>query len=184
MKTQLRYGLGLLVAACALVAVQVVPKLEQHGLREGGSAVEAAPGARVQLGGATVRLISLEPGTADEPLPGTKPVTAIIGITPGDAAASKAMAKGCDAAVRDGADRVWGPARSVDGRKDVSTLCSKVDKNYKAILAPPGKEVTWQASFAVPKDAVSSLRVEVRLGGVADFVRLAPPPGETQRLAD
>lgn len=167
----LKYGLGLVAAVCALVAIQVGPKLEHTD-----SPLESG-----RFAGSTWRLISLEPATSDRQLPpGTKPVTAVLSVTPGDAAASKLMAKGCDTSVRDGRDRSWGPASEVTGRKGVSTLCTKLDKKYKALLATPGVEVTWQASFVVPADAVSSLLVEVRLDGVQDFVRLAVPAAGTR----
>ncbi|WP_157246318.1 hypothetical protein [Nonomuraea typhae] len=171
------YGLGLVAGVAALVAVQVLPKLEDYALRTGGAAIAPAAGSGAAFSGSTWRLIGIG-ATPGEDLPqGTTGVTAIIGVTPGDDAAAKAMAKGCETAVRDARQRVWTTSSRVKGVAGVSTLCTQIDrKTYKPILAKPGVEVRFQASFAVPADAVSSLRVEVRLPDhYESFVRLTPP---------
>ncbi|WP_327090699.1 hypothetical protein OIE66_08765 [Nonomuraea sp. NBC_01738] len=168
----LLHGLGLLAALAALVAVQVLPKLEDYTLRSGGSPAPAATFA-----GASWRLISLAPAQGDDLPPGTKAVIAVLGVTPRDRAASEAISEGCDSAVRDDRDRVWTTAGRVTPLPGLSTLCTRIDKKtYKPILARPGAESRWQAAFVVPADAVSSLRVEVRLPKHDDFVRLAPSP--------
>ncbi|MFE0148360.1 hypothetical protein ACFWY5_14545 [Nonomuraea sp. NPDC059007] len=170
------YGLGLAAAVAALVAVQVVPKLEDYGLRSGGEPIDAAAGAGAAFEGSTWRLIGIGQTSGDDLPPGTTAVTAVIGVTPRDAAASKAMSKGCETAVRDARARTWTPTTRVKGVPKVSTLCTRIDeKTYKPILAKPGVEAKFQASFAVPADAVSSLRVEVRLRDHHEnFVRLTP----------
>lgn len=174
---QLWYGPALAAAVAVLVAIQVLPKLEQYALRAGGEPIEVAAGASATFAGSTWRLISVTPA-ADQDLPeGAEGVTAVIGVEPRDERASKALAKGCAAAVRDSRDRLWTSTTKVKGVEGVSTLCTEIDdKTYKPILVPPGTEVRWQASFAVPADALSSLRVEVRLEQRdVDFLRLTPP---------
>lgn len=173
---QLRYGLALVAAVGALVAVQVVPKLEDHRLRSGGSPVEGAPGEPVSYAGSQWRLVSLTPATGEKLPRGTSAVTAVIGVTPTDAAAGKVLTKGCEAAVRDAADRSWTPSSAVAALPGIASTCARIDKNYRPIPPPPGQEVRWQASFVVPADAVSSLLIEVRLSRAADFLRLAPAP--------
>ncbi|WP_188195656.1 hypothetical protein [Nonomuraea sp. SYSU D8015] len=169
------YGLGIIVSVAALVAVQVVPHLEQYTLEEGGSPVPAD-----SYGGASWRLISLAPATGENLPKGTAGVTAVIGVTPKDQAASKAMAQGCSATVRDRADRVWSPSRAVQGLPGLASVCMRLNK---PVLVPPGTELKWQASFAVPIEAVSSLQVEVRVQKTEGFVRLTPaaaPSGRPQ----
>ncbi|NUR82518.1 MAG: hypothetical protein HOY71_00365 [Nonomuraea sp.] len=166
------YGLGLLAAVAALVAVQVLPKLEQYELI---SDTRYPPAENGRFAGSTWRLLELRPAQGEGLPDGVKGVTAVIGVTPGDEAASKALGPGCEASVRDAADRVWGPSNDVRGEAGLTTLCTRIDeKTYKPILNRPGAEVKWQASFAVPAGAVSSLRVEVRLQKTDGFVRLSP----------
>lgn len=172
------YGLGLVGAVAALVAIQVVPKLEQHDLVAGTSVppVEAPANGSAKFAGSTWRLLGILPATADDLPKGITGVTAIISVTPGDQAAGRAMSEGCDASLRDGRDRTWGPSSKVHAKLGMTTLCTQIDKKtYKPIPATPGTETTWQAAFAVPADAVSSLRVEVRLPKTEGFVRLTPP---------
>ncbi|HEX4814148.1 MAG TPA: hypothetical protein VFV66_15500 [Nonomuraea sp.] len=170
-----RYALGLAGALAALVAVQVIPKLDDYTQRMGGSPVEAAAGAAAGHGGARWRLISLAPSGGEDLPAGTRPVTAVIGVTPAAESAGKAMAKGCEAAVRDAAGRVWGRDDGLPGVQGVAQSCLPTGKDNKPLPARPGVEIVWQASFVVPADALSSLRVEIRLAGADGFVRLAPP---------
>jgi hypothetical protein len=69
--SQIRYGLGLIAAVGALVAVHVVPKLEDYRLSSGGSPVERTAGASVDYAGSTWRLISFSLVTDDQVPKGT-----------------------------------------------------------------------------------------------------------------
>ncbi|GAA0911689.1 hypothetical protein [Nonomuraea longicatena] len=173
---QLWYALGLVPAVAALVAVQVVPKLEQYDLVRGGTPIVPQPGAPGTFAGSSWRLAELTWSDAEGLPPGSKAVTAVIGVTPGDEAAGRELIKGCAAAVRDARERLWSAATSVKGRADLPTTCAPFDEStFTAVPAEPGTEVRWQASFVVPADAVSSLRVEVRLAQRrVDHVRLTP----------
>jgi hypothetical protein len=173
---QLWYALGLIPAVAALVAVQVGPKLEQYDLIRGGTTIAPAPGAPGTFAGSSWRLAELTWSDAEGLPPGTKAVTSVIGVTPGAEAAGRDLAEGCAATVRDARGRLWSAATTIKGRADLPTTCAPFDEStFTTIPAKPGTEVRWQASFVVPADAVSSLRVEVRLAQRrVDHVRLTP----------
>ncbi|MEU7898911.1 hypothetical protein AB0B45_39405 [Nonomuraea sp. NPDC049152] len=171
-----RYALGLALAVTGVVTIQALPHLERYSLARGDAVVEAPPGGTAEHAGSRWRLISLEPAQPGELAPaGTRALTAVIGVTPLSREAGKALAKGCAAAVRDPSGRVWTSATgsSVTPLDGVEPTCARVDKNYKAVAPKTGKEVRWQASFVVPAAAADPLRVEVRLEGALEALRLA-----------
>ncbi|MFD1939482.1 MULTISPECIES: hypothetical protein [Nonomuraea] len=173
----LRYALGLVVAVAGVVGVQALPHLERYRAAMGDAVVEAPPGGPAQHAGSRWRLISLKPVDPGERAPaGTRALTAVIGVTPLSQEAGKTLAKGCAAAVRDPSGRVWTSATvsSVTPVDGVEPTCSRFDGNYKPVPPRVGKELRWQASFVVPAAAADPMRIEVRLEGVEEALRLAP----------
>ncbi|WP_344107301.1 hypothetical protein [Nocardiopsis rhodophaea] len=169
-----RVHLPYLLGLCVLLppAVGVPWWVERQAMLDQGTMPPSpalVSGSTADLAGSEWELRGMavgESGATSEPPEGTELVDAVFRVTPSDDTASELLESSCRFRVIDARDRSWEPTSSFSGREMPEGVMTPsfggcTDPDRERIAA--GSDQSLVVPFLVPKDAVDSLRFEVRV---------------------